>query len=782
MNIGLISRGDIFPPFHGAAAKIYSTARNISLLGHPVYFISENRTHYHLFRDGSILTLPYPKRLHTLLFFPRVVKSVLRRIGIPEVDCFLYAGLLDFNFWLRTGYIARRHGLDIIQAEFPGYTVPALLVGAALRRRTALVEHNVEFLRIVDSSGIGPKVQRRLRWIEKLICAAVGDIITVSEVDRERLMAVGVSGRKIITIPHGVDLGAYARITGHGIREKYGVRPDEICLFFHGILNYGPNYQAVRTIAEEILPGLEARGVKAAALVVGRYAPPEFSHPRMICPGPVGDLSEHIRGADLGIVPLKGGGGIRMKILEYFAGELPVVSTDKGAEGIVVGQGQGMIVVDSVDALIEEVARLAKDPGERRAIGRRGYLVVSKMDWIELCLQYIERFQGAGRPSLPHAPAEPAPLPSAGPPAIEAAPDPVGKVKRHAAMGPVVATFSLREQDSGSSGEARLVPTEQALSLIESLGRAGLRRIRFLGDDPLLHPEAIHIIERAAALGISPALVTTRRLPAEPPISELMRRSLDVEVPLARLNRDGGVDNLRDRPAEFYGALRALLTMRGPNEKGSGVRDQGSGGIRQSAFDKQKRLGGPTNVAEGPGRTAILSALSGDTVKECFGLFKLARRVGAGLRIKAVSRPAHASPPDRAEPLDPSQEEIFQDFLYFLERTGTEPPEVIQYYRSILAFYKGRLPIGPCRGLRSSFHITARLDVKPCERAGCTLIMGDLGIAPIDEIWTSPEAERARQALGATEEGGGTTEDVRTLGSACVGCPERCITEPLSWT
>ena len=73
MNIGLISRGDIFPPFHGAAAKIYSTARNISLLGHPVYFISENRTHYHLFRDGNILTLPYPKRLHTLLFFPRMV-------------------------------------------------------------------------------------------------------------------------------------------------------------------------------------------------------------------------------------------------------------------------------------------------------------------------------------------------------------------------------------------------------------------------------------------------------------------------------------------------------------------------------------------------------------------------------------------------------------------------------------------------------------------------------------------------------------------------------------
>lgn len=763
MNIGLISRGDIFPPFHGAAAKIYSTARNISLLGHPVYFISENRTHYHLFRDGSILTLPYPKRLHTLLFFPRVVKSVLRRIGIPEVDCFLYAGLLDFNFWLRTGYIARRHGLDIIQAEFPGYTVPALLVSALLRRRTALVEHNVEFLRIVDSSGIGPKVQRRLRWIEKLICAAVGDIITVSDVDRERLMAVGVPGRKIITIPHGVDLGAYARITGHGIREKYGVRPDEICLFFHGILNYGPNYQAVRTIAEEILPGLESRGVKAAALVVGRYAPPEFSHPRMICPGPVGDLSEHIRGADLGIVPLKGGGGIRMKILEYFAGELPVVSTDKGAEGIVVGQGQGMIVVDSVDALIEEVARLAKNPEERRAIGRRGYLVVSKMDWIELCLQYIERFQGAGRPPLPPAPAVHAPLSSAGYQAIEDAPGPAGKAARQTTLDPVSATFSLREQGAGTSGQATLVPTEQALDLIEALGRAGLRHIRFLGDDPLLHPEAMRIIERAAALGISPALITTRRLPDEFALSEHLRRSLRIEIPLARFARDGGVDNLRDRPAKFYGALRALLTLRGPTSEGAGSSAASPGPL------------------SGPGRTAILSALNGFTVKECFGLFKLARRVGAGLRFKAVSRPTPASPPDRVEPLDPTQEEIFQDFLYFVERTGTEPPEVIQYYRSILAFYKGRLPIGPCRGLRSSFHITARLDVKPCERAGCTLITGDLGIAPIDEIWASPEAERARQALGATEEGGGTTEDVRTLGSACVGCPERCIVEPLSW-
>jgi glycosyltransferase involved in cell wall biosynthesis len=104
--------------------------------------------------------------------------------------------------------------------------------------------------------------------------------------------------------------------------------------------------------------------------------------PRVTVTGYVADILPYFGGADVYIVPLRIGGGTRLKVLEAMSAGLPLVSTTVGAEGIALQSGRDAVYADDAAAFSQAVLRLLGDPALRAEMGlaARGY-VVAHYDW-----------------------------------------------------------------------------------------------------------------------------------------------------------------------------------------------------------------------------------------------------------------------------------------------------------------------------------------------------------------------------------------------------------------
>ncbi|HSJ73276.1 MAG TPA: glycosyltransferase family 4 protein, partial [Miltoncostaeaceae bacterium] len=143
-------------------------------------------------------------------------------------------------------------------------------------------------------------------------------------------------------------------------------------VLFPGDLAYGPNVAAARWIADEIAPALRRRAPGRRIVVAGRDASPELRE-ALAAAGvevrsPVADMREALSGASVVIVPLRSGGGTRLKILEAFGAGRAVVSTALGAEGIEAEHGHHLLIADSAERVAGDVAALLDDPVRRAAL------------------------------------------------------------------------------------------------------------------------------------------------------------------------------------------------------------------------------------------------------------------------------------------------------------------------------------------------------------------------------------------------------------------------------
>lgn len=393
MKICIVSRGDIsiFPATQGASVKLYSTIKFLSMLGHDVYFVTSENDKYVHAKDGNFEEKKYPKRLVNFLPYGKRRRSLLLRMGIPKEDVILYKPLLDFNLWLKTLYVSKKERVDIIQAEFPAFAIPTILTKLMRRIPSVLVEHNVECFRILETSKASSLGRFVLKLIEKIACRFSGAVVAITEEDKKRLENMGVKNEKIFIIPHGVDLNRYKNLDSKKIRELYKLK--DLTLIFHGVLIYPPNLKATKNIAEKIMPELDNLGIKAKALVVGNYPPKDVEHKDLIFTGVVEDLPSYIGASDIAIVPIVAGGGMRMKILEYFAAKRPVISTPKGAEGIKVTNGKQIILTD-VENFPKEILRLIKSEKDRKELTKNAFEFVQKYDWSSICKKYVELYNG----------------------------------------------------------------------------------------------------------------------------------------------------------------------------------------------------------------------------------------------------------------------------------------------------------------------------------------------------------------------------------------------------
>ncbi|NVZ09987.1 glycosyltransferase [Allochromatium humboldtianum] len=392
----LVSRSDIRPTNHGAAVKIERTAWGLSFAVEAVYLISEDRVRYHEVRQGRFVERTFPRWLSALGPDPERVRAFLLDSGIPADDAFLYRPTADWSFIARTLYLALRSGARVYQAEFPAYGRATCWARDLLGGRALLVEHNVEYQRLADQA---PDLSRHgyemLRKIELGWCNRSDAVVVVSEADRQRLLADGVAPERLHHIPHGVDLDGFERAAPLDLHALHGIPADHAILVYHGIYLYPPNLEAMEVMAHEILPRLERLGVAVTVLAIGAHPPARELHPRLRFTGPVESVAPYLKGADLAVVPLQKGGGTRMKILDYFAAGLAVVSTAKGAEGIPITSGVEALIVDDHDAFAQAVAELLADPERRVRLGAAARAFVAPLDWRAIAARYLELVDSA---------------------------------------------------------------------------------------------------------------------------------------------------------------------------------------------------------------------------------------------------------------------------------------------------------------------------------------------------------------------------------------------------
>jgi glycosyltransferase involved in cell wall biosynthesis len=177
----------------------------------------------------------------------------------------------------------------------------------------------------------------------------------------------GLDGPAVVVIPNGADVAAYTpRAAADAVPGR---------LIYNGALTYGPNRDAVAYFAESILP-LIARSVPDAHLIVtGRFSEETLTgilpNPRIQLTGYLTDLRPTLATATVCVVPLRSGGGTRLKIIEAWAAGIPVVSTTVGAAGLEGAEpGEHLLLADEPSAFADAVLSLLRAPDTASRLAR----------------------------------------------------------------------------------------------------------------------------------------------------------------------------------------------------------------------------------------------------------------------------------------------------------------------------------------------------------------------------------------------------------------------------
>jgi glycosyltransferase involved in cell wall biosynthesis len=242
---------------------------------------------------------------------------------------------------------------------------------------------------------------RRLRRYEGRVCVDADAVMSVSAEDRAALLSAGAA-EPIPIIPIAVDVAGIQPVPR---------RPDAQGILSMATMYWPPNVDSVLWFAREVLPHIRREATGAPFYVVGARPPAEVvalaSDPTIKVTGYVEDPTPYLESSALLIVPLRAGGGMRVKILEALARGIPVVSTTIGAEGIDVTHGEHLLIADEPAAFADAVVRVLRDRGlgdRLAAAGRRHAL--TRYDWRSVC-PAVERIYdralvaaGAARPVL----------------------------------------------------------------------------------------------------------------------------------------------------------------------------------------------------------------------------------------------------------------------------------------------------------------------------------------------------------------------------------------------
>jgi len=216
----------------------------------------------------------------------------------------------------------------------------------------------------------------RMENCERQMCRAAGRVIAVSPQDVETMRQLFAI--EAFSVPTGVDLGYFRRPQG----------PQPMAdLVFVGSMDWMPNSDGVNYFVREILPLIWERRPGCTLAIVGRSPSPAMQalanqDSRIRVTGTVPDVRPWLWGAGVSIVPLRIGGGTRLKIYESMAAGTATVSTTIGAEGLDVIHPTNIRLADTPQAFADQCLELLTDADQRQSTASQAlHLVTSRFSW-----------------------------------------------------------------------------------------------------------------------------------------------------------------------------------------------------------------------------------------------------------------------------------------------------------------------------------------------------------------------------------------------------------------
>lgn len=224
----------------------------------------------------------------------------------------------------------------------------------------------------------------KLAHYERRVLGQCDLVLAVSEEDRQTMLALEPQAT-IGVVPNGVDTAVFSRYAL--AEERVGpLSFGGATLVFSGTLDFRPNIDAVVWFVQEVLPLVRVRRPDVRLVVIGKRPAPLVraqASDAVVVVGEVADARPYIAAADVYVVPMRIGGGVRLKLLEALALEVPVVSTTMGAEGVAgLVDNQHCLLADDPHRFAEAVRALLGDPTRGRNLGAAGRsLVQNGYDW-----------------------------------------------------------------------------------------------------------------------------------------------------------------------------------------------------------------------------------------------------------------------------------------------------------------------------------------------------------------------------------------------------------------
>lgn len=301
-------------------------------------------------------------------------------------------------------------GYDVVVADFPHAMI---LLPANMPSPSVLFTHNVEaeiFRRhaAVARSWLYRAVWHAEAWkmqrFEHAAARAVDSLVAVSERDGRHFERI-CGAERVIVIPTGVDLEYFTFDD-----QESAVPDDGGTIVFTGSMDWLANVDGVGYFMDEIWPRIASARPQARMVVVGRSPPKalvQAARERGLAwtfTGFVDDVRPYVRDAHIYVIPLRVGGGTRIKAYEAMAMGRAVVSTSIGVEGLPVSPDREYLRADTADAFAAAVLRLLDDVGTRRrfaadarALVERNFSAhVAAAIFEEACLRAIARASAAG--------------------------------------------------------------------------------------------------------------------------------------------------------------------------------------------------------------------------------------------------------------------------------------------------------------------------------------------------------------------------------------------------
>jgi len=312
----------------------------------------------------------------------------------------------------RLSQLLRKEAYDVIVCDF---VIGAGVVPWEFPVPRVLFAHNVEAMiwqrhyqvaRNPVLKAVAWREYRTMAQAERIYATRADQVLTVSDADKD-FFARFVDSRKISVIPTGVDIEYF---------QPSADDEDPGLLVFTGSMDWLPNEDAVFYCADQILPRVLRYVPEAKLLVVGRRPSQRLqalagrSHALQIT-GQVEDIRPYMQSASVYVVPLRVGGGTRLKIFEAMATGKAVVSTSIGAEGLPVQHGENIMLADDPEEFARRVVELLRDPVQRRRVGHTGRrLVEQNYSWSSVSARFdtvlagVANKRGHTNPSLVAAP------------------------------------------------------------------------------------------------------------------------------------------------------------------------------------------------------------------------------------------------------------------------------------------------------------------------------------------------------------------------------------------